>query len=97
MALPARVASSGSEICAWRSGTDRGALRAILAAVPQPFEQLGAFNLSPVQFRTTGFAERIIAIIRNRGADPHRIELEVTEGLLLDDNQTVSERSGACV
>jgi diguanylate cyclase (GGDEF)-like protein len=50
-----------------------------------------AINLSPVQFRATGFAERIIAIVRACKADPHRIELEVTEGLLLDDSQALSE------
>jgi diguanylate cyclase (GGDEF)-like protein len=43
-------------------------------------------NLSPVQLRATGFADRVIAIVRECGADPRRIELEVTEGVFLDDN-----------
>jgi diguanylate cyclase (GGDEF)-like protein len=42
-------------------------------------------NLSPVQFRADGFAERVIQIVRECGADPGRIELEVTEGVLLDE------------
>jgi diguanylate cyclase (GGDEF)-like protein len=50
-----------------------------------------AVNLSPAQFRTNGFAEQVIAIVRECGADPHRIELEVTEGVLLDDSDTVRE------
>jgi predicted signal transduction protein with EAL and GGDEF domain len=50
-----------------------------------------AVNLSPVQFRTSGFADRLIAIVRSSNVDPHRIELEVTEGLLLDDSDIVSD------
>jgi len=44
-----------------------------------------AVNLSPVQFRTRGFAERLIEIVQESGADPRKLELEVTEGVLLDD------------
>jgi diguanylate cyclase (GGDEF)-like protein len=50
-----------------------------------------AVNLSPVQFRTPGFADRLIAIVRSTSVDPQRIELEVTEGLLLDDSDIVSD------
>lgn len=50
-----------------------------------------AVNLSPVQFRSSGFAERLIAVVREAGADPSRIELEVTEGVLLDDDELVRE------
>ncbi|MFC1456813.1 putative bifunctional diguanylate cyclase/phosphodiesterase [Microvirga arabica] len=42
-------------------------------------------NLSPVQFRIDGFAERVMEVVRETGADPQRIELEITEGVLLDD------------
>jgi diguanylate cyclase (GGDEF)-like protein len=50
-----------------------------------------AVNLSPVQFRTSGFADRLIATVRSSNVDPQRIELEVTEGLLLDDSDIVSD------
>jgi EAL domain-containing protein (putative c-di-GMP-specific phosphodiesterase class I) len=47
-------------------------------------------NLSPVQFRSKGFAEQVIAIVRETGSDPRRIELEVTESVLLaEDSSTV--------
>ncbi|WP_262271878.1 putative bifunctional diguanylate cyclase/phosphodiesterase [Microvirga yunnanensis] len=46
-----------------------------------------AVNLSPVQFRSGGFAQRVIEIVRECGADPRRIELEVTEGTLLDNDE----------
>ncbi len=42
-------------------------------------------NLSPVQFRTANFAEKVIAIVRESGCDPRRVELEVTESVLLDE------------
>jgi diguanylate cyclase (GGDEF)-like protein len=48
-----------------------------------------AVNLSPVQFRSQGFFERLVAIVRETGADSRRIQLEVTEGVLLDDDETV--------
>jgi diguanylate cyclase (GGDEF)-like protein len=48
-----------------------------------------AVNLSPVQFCDEDFAERISGIVRNAGVSPHQIELEVTEGVVLDQNETV--------
>jgi diguanylate cyclase (GGDEF)-like protein len=45
-----------------------------------------AINLSPLQFRAVGFAERVQEIVRQAGGNPHRLQLEVTEGILLDDN-----------
>ncbi|PVE21847.1 hypothetical protein DC522_24340 [Microvirga sp. KLBC 81] len=50
-------------------------------------ELLMAVNLSPVQVRSSGFAERVIEIVRECGADPRRIEFEITEGTLLDNGE----------
>ncbi len=47
-----------------------------------------AVNLSPVQLRTPDFASRVIDIVRESGADPRRIELEVTESVFLEDGNT---------
>jgi EAL domain-containing protein (putative c-di-GMP-specific phosphodiesterase class I) len=47
-----------------------------------------AVNLSQAQFRTPHLAERITRIVHESGADPRRIELEVTEGVLLGDSLT---------
>lgn len=47
-----------------------------------------AVNLSQAQFRTPHLADRIIRIVHESGADPRRIELEVTEGVLLGDSLT---------
>jgi predicted signal transduction protein with EAL and GGDEF domain len=43
-------------------------------------------NLSPVQFRSGDFASHLIAIVRECGGQPQRIELEVTEGVLLEED-----------
>ncbi|MDU4126862.1 putative bifunctional diguanylate cyclase/phosphodiesterase [Pantoea sp.] len=46
-----------------------------------------AVNVSPVQFRATGFVERMTEIVRQHGGDPMWIELEITEGVLIEDEQ----------
>ena len=46
-------------------------------------------NLSPVQFCDGGLAERIGSIVREAGVSPHQIEFEVTEGVVLDQNEMV--------
>ncbi|SEO86226.1 diguanylate cyclase (GGDEF) domain-containing protein [Methylobacterium sp. ap11] len=43
-------------------------------------------NLSPVQFRSGDIDATVIAALRDAGLDPHRLELEITEGVLLQDN-----------
>ncbi len=48
-----------------------------------------ALNLSPVQFRSAGFADRALQIIREAGVRPEQLELEVTEGVLIDDDEVV--------
>jgi len=44
-----------------------------------------AVNVSPVQFRATGFVARMVDIVRESGGDPQRIELEITEGVLIEN------------
>jgi diguanylate cyclase (GGDEF)-like protein len=50
-----------------------------------------AVNFSAVQFRSPGFADRVLQIVRDSGADPRQIELEVTESVLLDDGTLVRD------
>jgi len=50
-----------------------------------------AVNLSPIQFRTRGFADEVRAIVAECGANPEQIELEVTESILLDNADSVRE------
>ncbi len=48
-----------------------------------------AVNLSPAQFLEEGYAERLSADVRRMGVEESQIELEVTEGVLLDDSEKV--------
>jgi diguanylate cyclase (GGDEF)-like protein len=45
-----------------------------------------AVNLSGIQFRSPDLARRVITIARKAGCDPRRIELEITESVLLEEN-----------
>jgi diguanylate cyclase (GGDEF)-like protein len=44
-----------------------------------------AVNVSPVQFRQGGFVETVKTIIETSGIDPGRLDLELTEGVLIQD------------
>ncbi len=44
-----------------------------------------AVNLSPVQFRNGAIVEEVEAALARSGLAPHRLELEITESLLLQD------------
>jgi diguanylate cyclase (GGDEF)-like protein len=48
-----------------------------------------AVNLSPVQFHSNRFFEELMRIVRTTGADPRSIQLEVTERVLLEDDESV--------
>ena len=49
-------------------------------------EHIGiAVNVSPVQLRHAGFCEAVIDIIRETGITPSRLELEITESVLMQD------------
>ncbi len=50
-----------------------------------------AVNLSPVQFRGGGLVETVTAALQRSGLAPERLELEVTEGVLLEDSGAVHE------
>ncbi len=43
-----------------------------------------AVNLSPVQFRDPDLTRTVAAILERTGLPPHRLELEVTEGFLIE-------------
>jgi diguanylate cyclase (GGDEF)-like protein len=50
-----------------------------------------AINVSPVQLRDPGFADEIHRIVVGHGHSPARFELELTEGILVN-NPTIAER-----
>ncbi len=46
-----------------------------------------AVNLSPVQFRSRNLIQSVVTILTQSGLDPNRLELEITESVLLDKNE----------
>jgi diguanylate cyclase (GGDEF)-like protein len=44
-----------------------------------------AVNISPRQFRHPDFLDNVAATLRETGVDPRQIELEITEGSVMDD------------
>jgi diguanylate cyclase (GGDEF)-like protein len=48
-----------------------------------------AVNISPMQLRDIGFAEEVSEILRETGLDPSRLQLETTESVLLEHNDTI--------
>ncbi|WP_245901298.1 GGDEF and EAL domain-containing protein [Simplicispira suum] len=51
-----------------------------------------AVNVSARQFRHIGFVEELLTVLRETGANPARLKLELTESLLLDDAEGAIER-----
>lgn len=54
-----------------------------------------AVNISPRQFQQKDFVERLLATIERSGADPRRLKLELTEGILVKDIDDVVAKMGA--
>jgi len=52
-----------------------------------PSDMKIAVNVSPRQLRQVGFLDRVRSCIKTSGIDAHRLELEVTEGILLDETE----------
>ena len=48
-----------------------------------------AVNISPVQFRDAALAEQVVKLLSVTGFPPHRLEIEITEGSLLEDRDQV--------
>ena len=46
-----------------------------------------AVNVSPIQFRYAGFLDTVRRALAASGLDPRRLELEVTEGILIQDTE----------
>ncbi len=64
--------------------------QAAKAAAQWPDDVTLAVNLSPLQIRAPGAALGIMNALREARLDPARLELEVTESLFLDDNDSTA-------
>ena len=61
--------------------------QACIEAASWPHGVKVAVNLSPVQFRDRGLALQVVTALAKSGLSPQRLELEVTERLLLEDSE----------
>ncbi len=48
-----------------------------------------AINISPVQLKSSDFVEQVLSALLASGLMPHRLELEITETALLDDDERI--------
>ncbi|MBX4864380.1 EAL domain-containing protein [Rhizobium bangladeshense] len=59
------------------------------AACQWPENTFVAVNVSPAQLRRPNFAEEVFAVLQETGLPPSRLELELTESSLIEDNSDV--------
>ena len=63
--------------------------RACRDAIGWPDELTVAVNLSPAQFRDGDIAETVAEVLKETGLPARRLELEITENLLINDTEEV--------
>jgi diguanylate cyclase (GGDEF)-like protein len=63
--------------------------RACMDAMTWPEPLFVSVNLSPAQFRDGDVAETVADVLHETGLPPHRLELEITENLLINDTEEV--------
>jgi diguanylate cyclase (GGDEF)-like protein/PAS domain S-box-containing protein len=61
---------------------------------PQLAHLTVAVNVSARQFRHTDFADQVLEVLDRAGANPKRLKLELTEGLLIKDIEGVIAKMG---
>jgi EAL domain-containing protein (putative c-di-GMP-specific phosphodiesterase class I) len=66
-------------------------VQAAKAAAQWPDDVTVAVNLSPVQIKAPGAALGILSALREARLPAHRLELEITETVLLDHNQQTKD------
>ena len=64
------------------------ARRACAVATTWPGALKVAVNLSPVQFKSRNLVEMVATALRDSGLAPERLELEITETVMLQDTET---------
>jgi diguanylate cyclase (GGDEF)-like protein/PAS domain S-box-containing protein len=51
-----------------------------------------AVNVSALQFRQSDFVAKVLAVLKNTGANARRLKLEITESMLVDNVQDIIEK-----
>ncbi|MFP5077914.1 EAL domain-containing protein [Rhizobium sp. YIM 134829] len=63
--------------------------QACMEAATWPEEMIIAVNVSPLQFKADTLLETVSSALARSGLPAHRLEIEITEGALLDDTSNV--------
>ncbi|MBB3937598.1 sensor domain-containing protein [Aureimonas phyllosphaerae] len=58
-------------------------------AATWPGEIIVAVNVSPIQFKADTLLDTVMSALKRSGLSAHRLEIEITEGALLDDTDNV--------
>ena len=66
--------------------------RACAEAATWPSDVKIAVNLSPLQFKNKGLLRSVVSALAASGLSPNRLELEITESVLLQDGDTTLRR-----
>jgi EAL domain-containing protein (putative c-di-GMP-specific phosphodiesterase class I) len=64
-------------------------MAACQAAASWPGDYVVAVNVSPLQFKADNLLPTVAAVLERTGLPAERLELEITEGALLDDTENV--------
>ncbi|WP_062121013.1 putative bifunctional diguanylate cyclase/phosphodiesterase [Aureimonas sp. AU40] len=62
---------------------------ACIEAASWPSDMIVAVNVSPLQFKADALLETVASALNKAGLPAHRLEIEITEGALLDDTDNV--------
>lgn len=65
---------------------------AVWAGQPRMADLTLAVNVSAHQFRQADFVDQVLSTLKNTGANPHRLKLELTESLLVENVQDIIEK-----
>ncbi len=65
---------------------------AVWAGQPKMADLTLAVNVSAHQFRQADFVDQVLTTLKNTGANPHRLKLELTESLLVENVQDIIEK-----
>jgi EAL domain-containing protein (putative c-di-GMP-specific phosphodiesterase class I) len=65
---------------------------AVWAALPAMAHFTLAVNVSALQFKQPDFVNQVLTVLKNTGANPCRLKLEITESMLVDNVQDIIEK-----
>ncbi|XKE43862.1 EAL domain-containing protein [Halomonas organivorans] len=71
------------------------ACRQLATWAEQGCDRVLAVNISPRQFHRPDFADRLACLLEAYGIEPSRLELEITESLLIQDTESAAQHMAA--